>query len=288
MPDAQQTVNQGRSDRALEFHRTIASATDADDGGEAAAQAVRTMLAAGDVDYTLPMPSQALSSDGTTQPIRPLHRAVQTGSLAMIKLFVPKVEDETVEPKVDDEIHPNALPAVLNMRTEFGFTVLHWACLYNHTPIVELLLDRPLEQQCDTSATNYRGKTAWDVAEAVKALAVLKVLETFADPSHRHANPGLCKEKERRERRPEVDETFRDDIELDMLRFTLWCIDLYDNWVRLAAGAFGEVYLVSDILDIEVMGRRFRKAVVKVPFDTGVEELRGEVEELGKLHHDNM
>jgi hypothetical protein len=119
-------------------------------------------------------------------------------------------------------------------------------------------------------------------------LAVLKVLETFADPSHRHANPGLCKEKERRERRPEVDETFRDDIELDMLRFTLWCIDLYDNWVRLAAGAFGEVYLVSDILDIEVMGRRFRKAVVKVPFDTGVEELRGEVEELGKLHHDNM
>jgi hypothetical protein len=116
------------------------------------------------------------------------------------------------------------------------------------------------------------------------------VLETFADPSHRHANPGLCKEKERRERRPEVDETFRDDIELDILRFTLWCIDLYDNsyWVRLAAGAFGEVYLVSDILDIEVMGRRFRKAVVKVPFATGVDELRGEVEELGKLHHDNM
>ena len=86
MPDAQQAVNQGRSDRALEFHRTIASATGADDGGEARVQAVRTMLAAGDVDYTLPMPSQARSSDSTTQPIRPLHRAVQTGSLAMVRL----------------------------------------------------------------------------------------------------------------------------------------------------------------------------------------------------------
>ena len=35
---------------------------------------------------------------------------------------------------------------------------------YTHSggaPIVELLLDRPLDQQCDTGATNYRGKTAF-------------------------------------------------------------------------------------------------------------------------------
>ena len=276
LPDIKQPVSQERPARALEFHRTIASAAGADDGGEAAVQAVRTMLAAGDVDYTLPMPSQARSLDSMTQPIRPLHRAVQTGSLAMVKLFV------------DDEIHPKALSAVLNMRTEFGFTVLHWACLYNHAPIVEFLLDRPLEQQCDTSATNYRGKTAWDVAEAVKAQAVLKVLEMFADPSHRHANPRLCKEKERRERRPEVDETFRDDIELDMLRFVFWCIEMYDNWELLAEGAFGFVYRVTGILFIEINGRHFDEAALKVAKAGGVEELKSEVEGLRELSHVNV
>jgi hypothetical protein len=276
LPDTKQAVSQGRSARALDFHRTIASAAGADDGGEAAVQAVRTMLADGDVDYNLPMPSQARSSDSMTQPIRPLHRAVQTGSVAMVKLFV------------DDEIHPKALSAAFNMRTEFGFTVLHWACVFNHAPMVELLLDRPLEQQCDTSATNYRGKTAWDVAEAVKAQAALKVLETFADPSHCHANPGLCKEKERRERRPEVDETFRDDIELDMLRFIFWCIDMYDNWELLAEGAFGFVYRVTGILSIEINGRHFDEAAVKVAKAGGVEELKSEVEGLRELSHVNV
>ena len=116
------------------------------------------------------------------------------------------------------------------------------------------------------------------------------VLEKFAGLSvdHPHANPALRKEKERRKRRPTVDETFRDDIELDMLRFTLWCIKAFDNWTPLAAGAFGAVYLVRNILDIEVSGRRFREAVVKVPFTSGVDELKGEVEEHGKLKHDNM
>jgi hypothetical protein len=284
------TGSQGRADRALKFHQKIASAADAADGGEAAACDVRDMLAAGDTSYTMLMPP-VLASVSTAQPVCPLHRAVRTGSLAMVKLFVDNGSAPTESPVASSaEIHPKALAAVLNMRTEFGFTVLHWACFFNHAPIVEFLLDRPLEQQCDASATNYRGKSAWDIADAVGAEAVKTVLERFADLStdHPHANPALRREKARRKRRPTVDETFRDDIELDMLRFTLWCVKAFDNWTLLAAGAFGAVYLVRKILDIEVSGRRFREAVVKVPFASGVAELKGEVEELGKLKHDNM
>ena len=204
------------------------------------------MLAAGDVDYTLAMPQALVANTDSAYPIRPLPRVVLTGSLAMVKVFV-------------EEIHPKALSAALNLRTEFGFTVLHWACFFNRASIVELLLDRPLDQQCDTSATNRRGRTAWDLTEAVKAQAVVNVFEKFAglDSAHPHASPALRKEQERRKRRPVVDETFRDDIELDLLRFTLWCVEEFDNWHRLAAGAFGEVYLVRCLLDIEVKGRRF-------------------------------
>ena len=39
---------------------------------------------------------------------------------------------------------------------------------------------------------------------------------------------------------------------------------------------------------IEVSGRQFHKAVIKVPKAGGVEELKGEVEELGKLEHVNI
>ena len=81
------TGSQGRTDRALEFHQKIASAASAEDGGEAAACDVRDMLAAGDTSYTMPMP-QVLPSVSTAQPVCPLHRAVQTGSLAMVKVFV--------------------------------------------------------------------------------------------------------------------------------------------------------------------------------------------------------
>ena len=39
---------------------------------------------------------------------------------------------------------------------------------------------------------------------------------------------------------------------------------------------------------IEVSGRQFHKAVIKVPKARGVEELKGEVEELGELEHINV
>ena len=83
-------------------------------------------------------------------------------------------------------------------------------------------------------------------------------------------------------------ETFRDDIELDLLRFTLWCIEPFSNWQKLAEGAYGQVYLVRNVLDIEVKGKYYRTVVVKVPKKEGVAELKDEVEKLGVLSHENI
>ena len=263
-------VTQAWTARALEFHQTIASARDSDDDGQATADAVRAMLNSGDVNYTLPM-TQELSD--SAQAVRPLHRAVMTGKLAVVRTLV-------------DDIHPKALSSVLNMRTQLGLTVLHWACFFNHGQIVNLLLDRPKEQQCDTSATNYRGKTAWDVAEAAQAGNALQECEDLAslDEADPHFNLALRKEKQRRERRPTVDET-----ELDLIRFTLWCTAAFSTWKRLAEGAFGQVFLALFVSPaIEVSSRQFHKAVIKVLKAGGVEELKGEVEELGKLEHINI
>jgi len=210
---------------AVELHTTIE--TDDVDVGVATLQ---QLFHKGSVHYDLRL--QGDDSTVAQRSITPLHRATRCGHLDIMKLLL-------------DEIHPQALSSNLNMRTEFDFTVLHWACFFNHGQIVKLLLDRPKEQQCDTSITNYRGKTAWDVAEAVRAGDVLKEFEDFATltEAHPHANPALRKEKHRRERRPAVDETFRDDIELDLIRFTLWCTTAFSTWKRLAEGAFGQVFL---------------------------------------------
>ena len=56
----------------------------------------------------------------------------------------------------------------------------------------------------------------------------------------------------------------------------------------LAEGGFGEVFLVPANPDIQVAGRHFSTIVVKVPKKEGVAELKGEVESLGKLDHENV
>lgn len=228
-------------------------------------EAVHAQFDTGGVHYNLALPGSA---------VLPLHRAIKAGSLEMVQLIL-------------SEIHTQAVASVLNMKTEYDFTALHWCAYFGHVEIAELLLDRPLYQQCNTDLLNYRNKTAWGVAETVGSEAMLAVFNHFAD-SELYANVALPKEKARRARRPVVKDTFRDDIELDMLRFTLWCIVLYDNWKKLAQGAFGVVYRVTGILSIEVNGRRFAEAAVKVPKDRGVDELKSEVEGLGQLSHENI
>ena len=107
---------------------------------------------------------------------------------------------------------------------------------------------------------------------------------------------GLQQEQQRRALRPDVAETFRDDLELDPKRFTFWDIEPFSCWGKkvngrtkpLAEGGFGKVYLVNDVFPIEVAGRMFTKVVMKVPKPSGVVELKGEVESLGGLAHPNV
>eukprot|EP01045_Picozoa_sp_COSAG04_P031908 COSAG04_NODE_6077_length_1416_cov_1.637813_2_plen_323_part_00 len=99
----------------------------------------------------------------------------------------------------------------------------------------------------------------------------------------------LWQEKARRSRRPEVEDTFRDDIELDPMRLSLWSIRPFDNWSHLAEGGFGKVFDLHEIAPpIEVGGRRFDRMVVKVPKKEGVAELKGEVQRLSGLEHEHI
>jgi hypothetical protein len=77
----------------------------------------------------------------------------------------------------------------------------------------------------------------------------------------------LHQERGRRARRPEVKDTFRDDIEIDPSRLTFWSITPFAEFDEgpLAEGGFGKVFDAAANPDIEVAGRRFRRVALKVP-----------------------
>ena len=113
--------------------------------------------------------------------------------------------------------------------------------------------------------------------------------------SNTHAE--LQAELDRRGRRPNVTDTFRDDIELDQSRLTFSDVEPFSGWKKLAEGGFGVVYYVEDAsppvqLHIQVKGgshvKHFRDMAVKVPKPEGVAELKAEVEALSKLAHENI
>ena len=153
----------------------------------------------------------------------PIHRAARSGQLDVMEVLTEELQ------------HTQTVKAMMDMQTKFGFTALHFACLYGHASIVTALVEKGIS----TDVTNYRGQTAWDVADAHhgKDSDVINELERLAE-----AHEALRLEKDRRARRPVVDASFRDDLELDMLRFGFFCINPYDNWEKMAEGAFGVVY----------------------------------------------
>eukprot|EP01046_Picozoa_sp_COSAG06_P030772 COSAG06_NODE_2946_length_6041_cov_16.046914_2_plen_1368_part_00 len=221
-------------------------------------------------------PGMLLSTTGDTAVsyATPIDRAARFGQLEAIKKMVAELQ------------HEQTVRVVLDAQTKYGFTALHFACQYGYADIANDLIEAGIS----THLTNYRGQTAWDIAQAREQSAVLKVLEAHVKPEKSDVAPhkALSAELARREQRPEVASTFRDDIELDLLRFIFWCIELFDNWEQLAEGAFGLVYRVSNILTIEINGRHFDEAAVKVAKASGVEELKGEVQGLGQLSHENI
>ena len=69
-----------------------------------------------------------------------------------------------------------ARSAALDAQTLFGYTALHWACVYGHAALAEELI----LSGSDTSLETDRGKTAWDLAEAAGEPSVLAVFERCA------------------------------------------------------------------------------------------------------------
>jgi serine/threonine protein kinase len=201
--------------------------------------------------------------------ITPLHRAARYGRLAVVRILL-------------EEVHSQALVDIMNARMAYDHTALHWACVYGHAGVVEELITRG----CSTDLLNHRGKTAWDIAADYGNEDVLAVFTRFSEDSHNYEQ--LHQEGIRRARRPKVQDIFRDDIELDPVRLDLWSIEPFGQWTKVAEGTYGTVFDIIASPDVEVAGSRFRRIALKVPKQEGVAELKGEVESLAQLAHENV
>ena len=221
--------------------------------------------------------------------VLPVHRAARRGDVQMLHLLL-------------EEVPVQAQPDFLNTQTDYGYTALHWSTVYNQADAARILI----EKGCDTSILNSRGKTAWDLVQV--GSDVTTVFESFT-ASH----PQLREESLQRQLRPKVDDTFRDDIQLDENRLVVWDVSTegFDRWKLVGQGGFGKVYLVKDVSPaVIVNGRSFQNFAVKVPntgtdvgatmsinkqkkttlspASVGVTELQGEVELLARIQHENV
>ena len=224
--------------------------------------AINTLLQQGGIHYNVSV------QDST---ILPVHRTARLRDVKMLQLLL-------------NEVPVRARSDFLNTQTDYGYTALHWCAVFDSPTMTRELII----QGCDTSILNYRGKTAWDVAEAAQAK---KVLNTIMELAHSGKYPLLREEQERRMHRPNVAEFFRDDISLDQMRFMMWGTPQtpFSQWDFLAEGGFGKVFKVKDVSPpIESNGRQFSVVAVKIPKPEGVDELKAEVEALSKLAHENV
>ena len=224
------------------------------------------------------------------------------------------------------EVEKQAWPRVLDTQTEFGYTALHWCAVYGGDDPdgrFAAVVDELVTAGASTSVVNSRGKTPWEVADPSSGVAsVFQRYANAADPCMVvfyaagnkqsqtttqlvtvYLHPGLRLEKQRRPGRPDVAETFRDDLKLDHKRFTFWDIDPFSQWgdkmidgttKPFAEGGFGKIYLIKDVLAIEVAvqgkANLFRKVAIKVPkqFAQTIDDLKGEVVSLGGMAHPNV
>jgi serine/threonine protein kinase len=250
-------------ERATKLHRAV------EDGDMTAA---RDILGRGGVPADVPVPASGI--------ITPLHRAARKGEPQMLQLLLDEGAD-------------------VNAKSQYGYTCLHWAVVYGRQEILEKLLKHP---DCDPALTNDRGMTAWAMARAVSKGGLLhSAFETISrGKTSDHTFPTQVREKlqserERFEKRPDVADNFRDNIELMSERFDLWAVEVgsFTLWVEVAEGGFGKVFKVSGVspaIQVSNAGitRRFSEVAVKVPKEIGVDELVSEVESLSLLTHVNV
>ena len=222
------------------------------------AEALQHHLQAHGDDAGLQLVGDGLSS------ATPLQRAACLGRAEIVNILLPK-GNKFVKKEVVDAKAP------------CGFTALHFCCLFGRAKIAQALI----KAGANTELTNDRGQTAWDVALAQPPQsegrdAVAQVLRRDVDLANR----------------PEVEKTFRDDLELDFARLIFASVILFENWEFLAEGAFGKVYLICNVFPPVCIGaRQFSKFVVKVA-KTGAkgasDDLKQEVQSLAKLTHVNI
>jgi hypothetical protein len=227
----------------------------------------------GCVHYSLCLKGDDLTA--AQKSISPLQRAARYGHLSIVRIVL------------DEVLHPQALPAVLDATTHYDHTALHWSAVFNHDLVAAELIRRG----CDTAVLNHRGKTAWEVAEACGSADVMAVFESCASspsPLDSRAPSSLHEESIRRARRPDVKDTFRDDIQLDPARLDFWSLKPFDHWKLLGDGMYGKVFGTRADPAVQVGDRRFCKLALKVPKQIGAEELKGEVESLSQLSHENV
>eukprot|EP01044_Picomonas_judraskeda_P022316 COSAG03_NODE_5514_length_1231_cov_2.052120_1_plen_409_part_11 len=223
---------------------------------------VRDLFENGRVHCNTSLQDDRLSA--AQQSISPLHRAARHGHWEILCAVL------------DEAARSQSVAAVIDAKTQYDHTALHWACTYGHAKLAAELIERG----CDTDLPNHRGKTAWDIAADYGDKELLAVFDR-ASTTHEK----IRQEKIRRRGRPKVKETFRDDIHLDPARLDLWSIEPFGQWTNVAEGAYGTVFEIIASPDLEVAGSRFRHIALKVPKQEGVAELKGEVESLAHLAH---
>eukprot|EP01046_Picozoa_sp_COSAG06_P030724 COSAG06_NODE_2936_length_6063_cov_6.578806_2_plen_1525_part_01 len=125
----------GDAERAQDLHRAVESKD---------VRIVRSVLHRGGIHADI----LVNPSTGVTA----LHRAARNAS---VDIFMVMVENG----------------GNINARTKFGFTCLHWAVAYSQWKMVKAMLSN---ESCDATAKNERGKTPWDLADAVYSASHLK------------------------------------------------------------------------------------------------------------------
>jgi serine/threonine protein kinase len=272
--NAEETWEAALERRIIEVHRAAQSA-----GASDVPDRLKEIFELGGVDINVTLKNST---------VRLLHRAAYLGNLQLIEYLLT-------------EVHTMAWVDVLNVKDAGGYTPLHWCAAACGTGNDSDAQERYgsvahflLESGSDPTIVNSRGQTAWDVAHTAKSDGVLHTFKDYAALAPTGAGgavaQALWKEQERRSRRPAVAQTFRDDIELSMERFTLWDVDEpCESFTPKAEGGFGVIYLHQHISpSVEVAGKLFRLAAVKVPKAHAVPELKEEVVSLSNLSHENV
>eukprot|EP01046_Picozoa_sp_COSAG06_P024420 COSAG06_NODE_1989_length_7901_cov_61.871203_6_plen_1247_part_01 len=281
---------------------------------------VRKLFQAGSVHYNLCLQGSDLTD--AQKSVTPLIRAARYGRLEIMKIVLEEIHPQAVADVIDTQTkydhtalhwactyaHPEVAKeliqrkcstAVVNHRGKTAWDLAEQLFLL-HPAVVAHASE--VRRQLRIFATDeYIGNHDEDIAEiigipsselqdgVIDVWTVLKVFIDLASVSSGGAvHAELQREQARRALRPEVKDTFRDDIEIDSARLDFWSVEPFDLWTEVAEGGYGKVFGAAADPDIEVAGRRFRRIAVKVPKPEGVPELTGEVKSLSGLSHPNV